>query len=98
VSNFLSHIAKRVKFWLFEERDDIYAENLKRRKQLHNAYLIQACVALIGVGTVALIPVVLWLTTKGFVIVYLISTAVAGILYLTISSYVKHVNKQYELN
>ncbi|MGD0160541.1 MAG: hypothetical protein ABSB89_09615 [Candidatus Bathyarchaeia archaeon] len=98
MSNLLSRFAKKVKFWLFEERDDIYAENLKRRKQLHNAHLIQVFIVLIGIGTMALIPLVLWFITKGFVFVYLIFTAVAGILYLSIDSYVKHVNKQYELN
>jgi hypothetical protein len=98
MSNFLSRVAKKVKFWLFEERDDIYANNPKRRRQLHNAYAIQACLVLIGIGTMALIPLALWLALKGFVIVYLVSTVVAGILYLTISSYVKHLNKRYEIN
>jgi|GEM_PF-2519795 len=98
MSNFLSRVAKKVKFWLFEERDDIYVDNPKRRRQLHNAYAIQACLVLIGIGTMALIPLALWLALKGFVIVYLVSTVVAGILYLTISSYVKHLNKRYEIN
>jgi len=98
MSNFLSRFARKVKFWLFEERDDIYADNPKRRRQLHNAYAIQACLVLIGIGTVALIPLALWLVLKGFVLIYLVSTAVAGILYLTISSYVRHVNKRYEVN
>ena len=98
MSNFLSRVAKKVKFWLFEERDDIYADNLKRRRQLHNAHLIQAIVVLIGVGTFALIPMALWLIVKGLAIVYIVSTVVAGILYITISSYVKHVNKRYDIN
>jgi len=98
VSNLLSRFVKRIKFWLFEERDDVFADNPKRRRQLHNAYVIQACIALIGIGTVALIPLVLWLTVKGFVLVYLILTAVAGILYVTISSYVKRLNKRYVLD
>ena len=98
MSNLLSRFVKRIKFWLFEERDDVFADNPKRRRQLHNAYVIQACIALIGIGTVALIPLVLWLTVKGFVLVYLILTAVAGILYVTISSYVKRLNKRYVLD
>jgi hypothetical protein len=98
MSSFLSRIAKKVKFWLFEERDDIYAENPQRRRQLHNAYAIQVCLVLIGIGTMALIPLALWLVLKGFVIVYLVSTAVVAIAYLTISSYVKHLNKRYEVN
>jgi len=98
VPNFLSRVAKKVKFWLFEERDDIYADNPKRRRQLHNAHVIQAIMVLIGVGTFTLIPLMLWLAREGLAIIYIVSTAVAGILYITISSYVKHVNKRYDIN
>lgn len=99
MSNLLLRLVKKVKFWLLEERDDIYAENPKRRRQLHNAYLIQACAALTGIVVIAIIPLVFWfITFKGFVVVYLISSAVAGILYLSINMYIKHLNEQYELN
>ena len=99
MSNLLLRVVRKVKFWLLEERDDIYAENPKRRRQLHNAYLIQAFAALTGIGVIAIIPLVFWfITFKGFVIVYLISSATAGILYLSINLYIKHLNERYELN
>ena len=99
MANPLSHLTRRLKFWLFEERDDIYAENPKRRRQLHNAYLIQAWAALTGIIVMAIIPLVVWLiTVQSFVVIYLISTAIAGISYLSIRWYVRRLNKQYELN
>jgi hypothetical protein len=99
MSNLLLRLVRKVKFWLLEERDDMYAENPKRRRQLHNAYLIQACAALTGIVGIAIIPLVFWFVTfKGFVVVYLISSAVAGTLYVTINLYIRHLNEQYELN
>lgn len=97
--NPLSYLIKRLKFWLFEEREDIYAENPKRRRQLHDAYLIQAWAALTGIAVVAMIPLVVWLIAlQSFVIGYLIFSAIAGIIYLAISWYVRHLNKQHEPN
>ena len=97
--NPLSPLIKRLKFWLFEEREDIYAENPKRRRQLHDAYLIQACAALTGIAVVAMIPLVVWLIAlQSFVISYLIFSTVALIVYLAISLHVRHLNKQHEPN
>ena len=97
MTNPVRRFARRLRFWLLEEREYIYAENPKRRKQLHNAYLIQACAALTGITAFAIIPVIVWLITlKSFVIGYLISSAIAGVLYLTISLYIRHLNKQYD--
>jgi hypothetical protein len=99
MANPLSCLLRRLKFWLFEERDYIYTENPKRRRQLHNAYLIQAWAALTGITVVAIIPLVVWLIAlPNFVIVYLILSAIAGIFYLTISLYVRHLNKLHELH
>ena len=97
MANFLSRLAKKVKFWLFEEREDIYAENPKRKRIIHNASLIQSILALIGIGIMALVPLVMWLITlRDFVIVYLASTVVIGIVYFTIGSYAKRMNKKTE--
>jgi hypothetical protein len=99
MTNQLSSLLKRLKFWLFEEREYIYSDNPKRRRQLHNAYVIQALAALTGIMAMAIIPLVVWLINiQGFVLGYLIFSAVAGIFYITINLYVKHLNKQYELN
>jgi len=93
--NPLSYLLKKLKFWLFEERDDVYAENPKRRRELHNAFLIQAWAALTGIVVMAIIPLVVWLiTVQGFVIIYLIFSAIAGIIYLTVSLYIKRLNKR----
>lgn len=98
MANILSRFIGRLKFWLFEEREDKYAANPKRRRQLHNAYLIQAWAALTGIIVVAIIPLVVWLITlQSFVVVYLILSAVAAILYASTSLYVRRLNKQYEL-
>ena len=99
MSNFLSRIYKKLKFWLFEERDDIYAKELKRRKVLHNVNLIQTCLVVTIIGSMLLIPLILWLLAlKDFALIYLFSSLAAGIFYLTVSSYIKHLNKQYEQN
>ena len=95
MANLLSRVAKKVKFWLFEERDDVYAEKFKRRRILHNASAIQSILALIGIGTAALVPLVMWLITlKDFVIVYLAATATVGVIYFTFGRYVKHLNEK----
>jgi len=97
MTNLLSRSFERLKFWLFEEREDRYAENPKRRKQLHNVYLIQAWAALTGIIVVAIVPLVVWLITlQDFVIVYLILSAIAAILYASIRLYIRHLNRQYE--
>jgi hypothetical protein len=98
MTNLLSRSIGRLKFWLFEEREDKYAENPKHRRQLHNAYLIQAWAALTGIIVVAIIPLVVWLITlQSFVIVYLIFSAIAAVLYASISLHIRRLNKQYEL-
>ena len=99
MANPLSHLLKRLRFWLFEETDDIHVENPKRRRQLNNAYLIQAWAALTGIIVMALIPLVVWLiSVQNFVIIYLILSAIAGTFYLTISWYVRRLNRQHDLN
>jgi hypothetical protein len=99
MTNALRRFAERLRFWLFEEREYRYAENPKRRRQLNNAYVIQACAALTGIVTFTLIPLIVWLIAlKSFVIVYLTSSAVAGAFYLSVSLYIRRLNKQYELN
>ena len=99
MANPMSGFIKRLKFWLFEEKDYVYAENPKHRRHLHNAHLIQAWAAFTGVIVMAIIPLVVWLITlQDFVIGYLIFSMIACFLYLTISLYIKHLNKQYELN
>ena len=99
MTNPVRRFADKLKFWLFEEKEHQYAENPKKRRQLHNAYLIQACAALTGIVTFAVIPLIMWLVTlKSFVIVYLISSFVAAIMYASISLYIKHLNKQYQPN
>jgi hypothetical protein len=99
MANPISRLLKKLKFWLFEKRDDVYAENPKRRRELHNAYLIQASSVLTGIAVFAIIPLVVWLiTVKDFVIIYIIFSAIAAIIYLTVSLHVRHLNKQYEPN
>jgi uncharacterized membrane protein len=89
----------RLRFWLFEEREHQYAENPKRRRQLNNVYLIQACAVLTGIVTFAVIPLIVWLVTlKSFVLVYIISSVLAAIAYASIGLYVRRLNKQYQLN
>jgi dipeptide/tripeptide permease len=98
MTNLFLRFFERLKFWLFEEREDKYAENPKRRKQLHNAYLIQAWAALTGIVVIAIVPLVVWLITlQDFVIVYLILSAIAAILYVSISLYIRRLNRQFEL-
>ena len=99
MTNFLLRVLKRLKFWLFEGRDDIYVENPKRRRQLHNAYLIQAWAALTGIIVILIVPLFVWLISlQGFVIGYIIFSVVAFIFYVTISLYVRRLNKQFEIS
>lgn len=98
MTNPVRRFAKKLRFWLLEEKEYIYADNPKRRRQLHNAYLIQACAALTGIIAMAIIPLIVWLITlQSFVIGYLISSLIAGAIYLTISLYIRHLNKEYQL-
>ena len=80
---------------LFEERNDPHATNPKRKKIIHNAHLIQAWAALIGVLSVGLIPLYIWLiTVPGFVIAYLVWCAVMGITNVVLSFYVRRLNER----
>ena len=98
MTNLLSRSIGRLRFWLFEEREDKYEENPKRRRQLHSAYLIQAWSALTGIIVVAIIPLVVWLISlQDFVVVYLIFSTIAAILYASISLFVRRLNKQHEI-
>jgi len=99
LTNLLLRVLKRLKFWLFEERDDLYAKNPKRRRQLHNAYLIQTWTALTGIIVILMVPLFVWLISlQGFVIGYVIFSIVAFIFYTTISLYIRHLNKQFEIS
>lgn len=99
MTNPVTGFLKKLRFWLFEEREFLYSENPKRRKQLNDAYLIQAWAALTGIIVMAMIPLIVWLiTVQDFVLVYLIASATAFIVYLTISLHIRRLNKRCELN
>ena len=88
---------RKLKFWLLEETEDAHMPNAKRRKQLHNATLIQSWAALTGITVMAIVPLVIWLITiQGFVLAYVILSVVALVLYVTISLHVRRLNKRAE--
>jgi len=93
--NPISLFWKWLHYVLFEERDDPHVSNPKRKKIIHNAHLIQAWAALIGILSVGLIPIYVWLiTVPGFVIAYLVWCAGMGITNVVSSFYVRHLNER----
>ena len=97
MKNPLSHFFKWVHYVLLEESSDPHAPSFKHRRQLHNAFLIQVWATLIGIGSIASIPVIVWLiTTPYFVISYLIWCAVMAITNVILKVYVKRLNKRDE--
>lgn len=95
VRNPVSLFRKWLHYVLFEETDDPHAPNPKRKKIIHNAHLIQAWAALIGILSVGLIPLYVWLiTVPGFVIAYLVWCAVLSIANVVLDVYVRRLNEK----
>ena len=93
--NPISLFWKWLHYVLFEEMDDPHVPDLKRKKIIHNAHLIQALAALVGILSVGLIPLYVWLiTVPGFVIAYLVWCAVMGITNIVLSVYVRRLNEE----
>ena len=93
--NPISLFWKWMHYILFEEMDDPHAPKSKHKKIIHNAHLIQAWAALIGILSVGLIPLYVWLiTVPGFVIAYLVWCAVMGISNVVLSFYVRRLNER----
>lgn len=79
MKNPLSPFFRWAHFVLYEECDDPRAPNVKVRKQLHNAHLIQMWAAMAGIVTVGSIPFIMFfLTLPYFIPCYLGFCGVAG--------------------
>ncbi len=96
VRNPILLFGKWLHYVLFEERDDPYVPNPKRKKIIHNAHLIQAWAALTGLVSFGLIPPLFaWLiAVPGFVMVYLAWCVIMGAANLALKVYVHKLNEE----
>ena len=98
--NLLTPFFSKIRRILFEESEDPMAPNAcrsKRRRIIHNAYLIQTLAVLAGVGSIAIVPfVVILMTVPYFIVAYIVWALCTGTAWLIIRYYVIWLNRRNE--
>lgn len=84
------HLPSFLRRILFENSDNPLAPNFKRRFLFNNYYIILSLVSLLGIGLIAMIPVMMFLIT----VPYFIISSIAGITVANVLLYV--LQKHYQ--
>jgi|CryGeyStandDraft_7_1057128.scaffolds.fasta_scaffold160465_1 hypothetical protein len=96
--NPVTPLFSKIRKMLFEETEDPMAPDgcrTKRRRIIHNAYIIQALAVIAGIGSLSVVPlVVIMITIPYFVLAYIVWAFCTGIIWLIIRQYVIRLNNR----